>query len=114
VWTAFESEVELIECSTLTNGTTRREIARTSPHDYSSPDPELATLQVRLDDTGEPAYMRFTPSSTRERMRQAKVRPESSAPIFTVDPSGNSPSSTLIARGSATAVWRSRLRGRAP
>lgn len=62
VWVALDSTVELVECSSLTNGTTRCEIARSSPHDYSSADPAMLLLQFRLDESGAAAYMRLVPA----------------------------------------------------
>ena len=61
VWTELDSVVELIDCATLTDGGTRCEIARSSSFDHSSPDPELAMVQVRFDDSGALAFMRMMP-----------------------------------------------------
>ena len=61
-WVAVDSSVEVAECSTFSNGTTRCEIARTSPLDYSSPDPELSSIQVRLAEDGTLAFLRQEPT----------------------------------------------------
>lgn len=61
VWTELESVIELTECTTLSTGGTRCEFARTTPLDFSAPDPELSFVQVRLDDSGAVAYMRTAP-----------------------------------------------------
>lgn len=61
VWTELDSAIELIECTTLSTGGTRCEFARSSPFDFSSPDPEVSIVQVRLDDSGALAYMRTAP-----------------------------------------------------
>ena len=49
-----------IESTTTTAGLTRCDIARVSPFDFSSPDPELSVIQLRL--TGDRvAYMKVEP-----------------------------------------------------
>jgi hypothetical protein len=55
-WAEIESRIEVLGCAPTTSGMTRCELARTSPFDYSSPDPELFTIQVRLAD-GRVAFM---------------------------------------------------------
>ena len=59
-WAEVDSSVEFLGCSTTTTGTTRCEIARVSQSDYSAPDPELAMIQVRLQD-GRVAFMQQEP-----------------------------------------------------
>ena len=56
----IESTFELLGCTTTTAGLTRCEFARTSPFDYSSPDPVLSVIQVRLVE-GRLAYVQVEP-----------------------------------------------------
>lgn len=56
----IESTMELLGCTTTTAGLTRCDLARVSPFDYSSPDPQLSVIQLRLID-GRVAYLKVEP-----------------------------------------------------
>ena len=57
-WALLESRAELAGCTTNTSGVTRCEISRSSDLDYTSTDPQIGIIEIRMDDDVI-AWMRF-------------------------------------------------------